>query len=181
MWTAKFQFDGSDLLYGKTAKKFNAEVRGFSLNVYHQEDKNKEYVTSVGRFINPNADFKEVIDFVKKDPRLVNIEEHNGFFIITVIEDEDFYYFTSPNFVHISPVIISPKGMYTFHLASWKREELEKLIKKVEDFPKFKLLSLKEETITNVSISGLQPGFTEKQKQAYELAVKKGYYEYPKK
>ena len=79
------------------------------------------------------------------------------------------------------PTSIDNNGNYTYHLGSWERKEIEKLLTFVEKNYDYKLLSFKQEKIQNISILGVQPNLTEKQKNVFELAVKKGYYEYPKK
>jgi predicted DNA binding protein len=179
MWVVKFQFDGSNILYGKTAKKFDAEAFGYILSVY---EKNKGiYVTSVGRFSVGRDKAKKVINFLKKDKTVIKIEQHGDFFIVLVREQDMFRPFFNSSFIYVSPVVINNKGNYTYHLASWYRQDLEKLLKHVSKFPRFNLLSIKEEKIRNLSITGIQPDFTDKQRKVYELAVEKGYYNYPKK
>jgi len=179
MWVAKFQFDGSNILYGKTAKKFNGTVIGNYLFVY---EKNKvPYVTSYGRFIGKEENRKKAIKFLKKDKHVISIEESKDFFLILVKEDKNFKSFYSPAFFHLSPTNISNQGIYTFHIASWNRKDIESLLKNAEKYPGFKLISLKQEKIQNMVVTSVLPNLTEKQKQVYDLAVEKGYYDYPKK
>lgn len=179
MWTAKFQFDGSNILYGRTAKKFNAEIKGYYLYIY--EKNNLAYVTSIGSFTGKEEDKKKAIKELKKDPHVLELEENKDFIFIYVREEKEFKPFFSHSFFHVSPIIISNRGIYSFHIASWYRKDIEKLLKRVEKLPSYKLLSIKEEKIDNISISGIHPNLTDKQKRAYKLAVEKGYYEYPKK
>lgn len=179
MWVVKFQFDGGGILYGKTAKNFNGTIRGYNLSSY---EKNKLLiVTSVGKFFGDDKNKQKAMNFLKKDKHIVKLEEKNGFFIITVKEDLSFKPFYSPLFIYVSPVVIDNQGIYSFHIGSWKREDIEKLLKTVENYPLYKLISLKQEKIENISLIGLHPNLTEKQRKAHELAVENGYYEYPKK
>ncbi|MBS3127849.1 helix-turn-helix domain-containing protein, partial [Candidatus Woesearchaeota archaeon] len=61
----------------------------------------------------------------------------------------------------------------------------KKLLIKVYTFAKkylgAKMMKLKQEKISHISIMRLLPHLTQKQKQALELAIQNGYYEYPKK
>jgi len=179
MWVVKFQFDGSEILYGRYAKKFNGVISGYNLSSY--ERGKRLYVNSAGRFLGEHPDKSKFMNFLKKDKHILKLEEHEGFFIVLVEEDYSFKPFYSSSFVYLSPVIINKEGLYSFHIGSWHREDIEKLLKKVEGFEGYKLLSLKQERIKDISLTGIRPNLTEKQKKAYELAVEKGYYEYPKK
>jgi len=179
MWVVKFSFNGEGILYGKTAKICGGEIRGYNLSKEFKT--NKLIVTSAGRFLSDEKSIKKAVNFLRKDNHVLNLEENNGFFIITLIEDKEFYNFYSSNFIYVSPVSISSKGIYEFHIASWYRKDIENLLNKVEKLKDFKLKLFRQERIQNISITGLQPNLTKKQKQAYDLAVNEGYYEYPKK
>lgn len=178
MWVCKFSFDGSNILYGRTSKLFNMTIRGYNLSSY--EKNGKFYVTSSGIIMGNDSLKKKAMNYLKKDEHVLKIEEKNNFILILVREEKDFEPFYSPAFIYVSPIVID-RGIYSFHIASWFREDIEKLLKRVEKFPDYKLISLKQEKIENISITGLLPDLTDKQRRAYELAVENGYYEYPKK
>jgi predicted DNA binding protein len=178
MWTIKFTYDGSKQLYGSLTKKHHVAMKGYNLSNW--EKSGNFYVTSVGDLIGEEKNIKRFIDDLKKSKYYINLEENNSFMILTIKEDKPFKPFYSPMFIFLSPALIE-EGKYFFHVASWSRKEIEILLKQVENFPGFKLLSFKQEKITNISITGIQPNLTDKQRTAYELAVNKGYYEYPKK
>ena len=143
--------------------------------------KKKLFVNTAGRFFGDSSKLYKFLNYLKKDKHVKHLEEKNGFFMIQVQEDYSFKYFYSPSFIYISPVLIDKKGKYHFNISSWERKDVEKLLKLVEKFPAYKLLSLKQEKIGDVSISKISPDLTDKQKNAMELAVKNGYYEFPKK
>lgn len=178
MWVVKFQFNGENLFYGELCKKYGLVASGYNLSGY---EKGKNFfLTFAAKLYGQEEDIKKTISSLKKDKRVLRIEEKNGFVLLTIKEDKLFKPFSSPLFVYISPALIE-RGKYTFHVASWERRDIERLLSLAERFKDYKLLSLKQEIIDNISITGIQPDMTEKQKKVYELAVKKGYYDYPKK
>ena len=178
MWVCKFRFDGSNILYGRTSKLFNLIIRGYNLSSFQ---KGKDFfVNSTGLILGEEKDRMEVIKFLKKDKHIIKIEEKNGFIILLIKEDRSFKPFYSPAFIYVSPILID-KGIYHFHIASWFRKDIEELLKRAEKFPEFKLINLKEEKIENISIADVQPNLTDKQKKAYELALRNGYYDYPRR
>lgn len=178
MWVIKFSYDGSKQLYGSLTKKHHVIMKGYNLASW--EKAGNFYVTSVGDVIGKENDIKKFIADLKKSKYYINLEENNHFVILTIKEDNPFKPFYSPMFIFLSPAIIN-EGEYFFHVASWYRKDVEVLLKQVESLPGFKLLNLKQEKITNISITGIQPSLTQKQKDVYELAVNKGYYYFPKK
>ncbi len=178
MWTVRFQFDGSKLFYGNLCKNYNLEASGYNLSSY---EKGKDFIlTFAARLMGEEKNIRDAIRELKKDKRVLKVEENNKFVLLTIKENKLFKPFSSPLFIYLSPAIIQ-KGIYTFHVASWERKDIEKLLTLAEKFPNYKLISIKQEKIKNISVTGIQPNLTEKQKKAYELAIEKGYYEYPKK
>ena len=178
MWVVKLSYDGSSLYYGSLTKKHNITLKGYNLSSYDKAG--KFCVTSVGRVYGLEENIKNALKDLRKYKGLINVEETNGFIILTLIENERSRVFYSPMFIYPSPIVIKD-GTYYLTIGSWFRKDIEKLLKECEKFPEYKLMSLKQQKITNISITGVQPDLTEKQRKAYELAVEKGYYEVPKK
>lgn len=178
MWSVKFEFDGSNIFLGNISKKYNIILTGYNISSYQ---KNKElYVNIVGNIKGELKDKKLIFNHLKNSKYVKKIEMNNDFLMVLIKEDPEFMPFDSPYFIYASPVIIE-NGIYHYHLASWYREEIEKLLKYVRNNFKCKLQMIKDEKIKNISLIGIQPNLTAKQKKAYELAVDNGYYEYPKK
>jgi predicted DNA binding protein len=178
MWVVKVSYDGSGLFYGGLSKKYNITLSGYNLSNY--ERKGRFHVVSVGRISGEEENIRKALRELKNYKDMIYFEKTNDFIILSLTEKKPSHAFYSPLFIYPSPIVIE-KGVYTITVASWSRKEIEKLLKACEKFPNYKLISLKEERITNISITGIQPDLTDKQKRAYELAVEKGYYEYPKK
>lgn len=179
MWVARFQFDGKKIFFGETAKKFNIDLTGYPISTF--EKNNKFFINLVGTISGKVKNIGKIPKYLIRSNYVIKLEEKNNLIIMLIKEDEKFKQFYSPAFIYIHPVTINNKGRYSYTLGSFFREDIEKLLKLVGKYPKYKLLSLKQEKIGNLSIVGVNPDLTKKQKEAYELAVHEGYYEYPKK
>lgn len=180
MWVCKFQFDGGDnIFFGGLAKKYNATLTGY--NVSSHMKNNAFYVTVVGTFNGNEKVQEKFLDEIKNSKFVVKFEKNSNFFIVKIREWIAFKSFYSPNFIYLSPIVIDNKGIYHYHVASWFRKDIETVLDVVDKKYGLKLISLKEEPISSISLTGIQPNLTDKQKKAYELAVKSGYYDYPKR
>jgi len=179
MWVVKFQFDGSNILLGKAAKTFHLNLTGYPIS--HYEKSKQLFLNLVGTMQGNEKDKENFVKFLKKSKYILKLEVNNDFLNSLIKEDKKLKVFYSPYFVYLSPVKIDKSGTYSYHLGSWKREEITKLLKFVETTHGIKFQNLKQEKINNLSMLGIQPNLTEKQRKTYDLAVNQGYYQYPKK
>jgi len=178
MWVVRFTFNGSGVFFGKGAKQCNLNLTGYPISSF--EKNNTFFVNIVGTIKGEEKNKKEFADYLKNSKYVKKFEIKNDFLIGFIKEDYIFKPFYSPSFIYLSPVFIDNKGTYYYHLGCWERKEIEKLLNHAEKYPNYELITLEQEDIENVSITGIQPDLTKKQKHAYELAVKNGYYKYPK-
>jgi len=86
----------------------------------------------------------------------------------------------NPSLIHYKPVIWHEDGWEEFNVASMERKDIENLIKIGRTKYKLDLLEFKQSKIKNLGYLTILPELTDKQKKAFELAVKNGYYEYPR-
>jgi predicted DNA binding protein len=179
MWELKFDFDGQEVFFGSIAKKFNVELTGYPISNY--EKNRKLFLNIVGTIKGKNYDKEKIIKFLKLSKYVKRLETNNDFFNILILEDFEFKPFYSPYFIHLSPTRIDQQGTYHYHIGSWQREELSKLLLYVKSHYKCKVLSFKQNKVKTISILGIQPNLTDKQRKVFELAMNSGYYEYPKK
>lgn len=178
MWVIKFSFEGEKVFFGQVAKQFNINLTGYPVSSY---EKNKQlFVNLIGTIEGETNNKTNIINFLKKSKYVKHIEENNDFLNLLIKEDPEFKLFYSPFFIYLSPISIDSSGKYHYHLGSWERKEIEKLLNFLDKNYYYSLLYFKQEKVQNISILGVQPNLTDKQKKAFELAVKKGYYEYPK-
>lgn len=177
MWVAKFEFYAKEMFFGNVAKKHRVVLTGYPISCFEKGKYLHVNFIGTAKGERGEAAFNEL----KQNKLVVRYEKQKNFSNLYTKEPKKYAPFYSPYFVHIMPTIVDENGLYHFHIGSWDRRELEKLLSMLEKNYDFKLLSLKEEKIKSISIMGTHPNLTEKQKAAYELATEKGYYEYPKK
>ena len=84
-----------------------------------------------------------------------------------------------PKMIQVKPVTQRTDGFEDWELASWDKEILMKII----DIPVFRveLKSIENIKLEDIFLPHIYPKLAPKQKEAIELAVKNGYYEYPRK
>ncbi len=179
MWVLKFILKGEDIFFGSLAKRFNLTITGYPVS-RHEKAKGL-FINLVGNVTGYEKDEESIIRFLKRSKYFLKMESNGNFFNLLIKEDKKFAPFYSPSFIYLSPVKIDHSGIYTYHLGSWGKEDLSDLLKFIGKNYSYKILHFRQESIKSVSILGVQPNLTEKQRSAYELAVKKGYYEYPKR
>jgi len=72
------------------------------------------------------------------------------------------------------------KGNEIWEVGTWEKKDLTKFIEVIEKKYEGEILNIAEKKITNISLISINPELSPKQKQAMEIAIEKGYYEYPR-
>ena len=179
MWTAKIKFSSENTLIGSRAKKYGVDIFGFPLS--YSYEKNWVIVQVAGSIFGSDSDKKRFFEDLKMEKRVIDIEMSEDFIIGTIkepIETNDLY---KKGIFHLSPAYISSKGYEIIEIGSFDRKLIEKVIKIFEKRYDGELLSLQNRKIKTISIVKVHPDLTNKQKKAIELAMKNGYYRYPRK
>lgn len=178
MWRLKLKLDSSKQILGQLAIKHKVSMTGYPISYW--KDKNILYLMSIGFLFGEEKNKKNLLKELKKSPSLVNLEI-SGDLIINVTKQplftEPVY---NPQIIRPNPVIINKDGFHIWDLASFKREILVSVLNFTDKLGA-KIISFKEEKIENINFTKLLPDLTKNQKKALELAITKGYYEYPKK
>lgn len=177
MWTAEIKINGEKALIGSKTKKFNVFVSAYPVQFYKK--KNSIYVYFAGFVYGENKD--KFLKELKKDKKVVNLEISDDFFVCIIKEPIKFERVYSHKIIHIEPLIINEKAIETWAIGSFDKEVITKFIKILEKTHNAELIKIQNKKIKNISIIGIQPNLTERQKQALELAIKHGYYEHPRK
>ncbi len=178
MWVAKLRIFNEKNILIQLAKKHDVVLTGYPLSYF--KEKGKIYLFVTGNIFGEDKNKRLFLQDFKKDKRIRKAEIKNDFIIAEMEQPllvEPFY---DPEIIHLKPVFVSNTGYQDWEIASWSRDKLAKVVevsKKIQG----KLLKLKQEKISNISVRSIFPELTAKQKKAFEIALKNGYYEFPRK
>jgi len=180
MWVLKIKVDTEGQFVGSLAVKHKISIASYAISYY--KDKKWLYLNACGFIFGSEKNKKAFVKDLKKQSRVVNYEIKNDFGIGVIKQPLYTEPFWDPKIIRLSPIIINYKEKkHTWHLASFDRKVLEKILSIAEKKLGAKLLKFKEEKITNISMTSILPELTKKQKKAFEIAINKGYYDSPRK
>ena len=180
MWIAKFKVWHENCILRPKCVKHNVTDYVYLINSW--KDKTNFYYTEL-HILQGNAEnTKKFVQELKEEPGIERIEQKQNHLITLNKEPREKEYYSpafNPQLIFIKPVAQTPSGYEYWEIASWNREALIKL----QEIPTFKtqLLSIQEQKTPNIFTPNIFPKLSEKQQEAIELAVKEGYYEYPRK
>ncbi|MBM3234214.1 hypothetical protein FJZ19_03900 [Candidatus Pacearchaeota archaeon] len=183
MWRLKYEYTHSDCKYTGKCKKLNVTLSTFPINNFTKKE--KFYLIAIHTLHGKPENIKKYISYIKKiSKRTEQISENIIFSLIDTKSNIQYYkLFYNPQIIYISP-IIHKEGKEYIEIASWDRKILSNILSFIENSKNtilFKFLSFKEDKIRDVFLMRAIPKITEKQKQAFELAIKNNYYNYPRK
>jgi predicted DNA binding protein len=182
MWITKVSFEATEhATFARYAKQERINLSIFPLSWTY---KKKDLILNIaGTFHGDEQSKRKFFKVLKKDKksRLINIEFSEDFFIASVKEYAEAKTVYNEKIIYTQPIQINQDGIITYALSAFNKKDLEKALKTFEKFYKIKIHYLKKEKPKNISFKSSSPDLTEKQKQAINLAISQGYYEYPRK
>ncbi len=179
MWVAKIKLNGENSLFGSRTKKHNVCLKGYPLSESKKDGKINLFVASEVYGLPENIE--KFIEDLSEADEILKIEKCNRFFIVSIRRDSFFKVFYNLNLVHFKPIFINEHGENFFEIGSFNRKDLTDFVELTEEKFSAELSSITEEPVEHLSIISPYPNITLKQKEAFELAIKKGYYNFPKK
>ena len=190
MWTAKFKVFDNENELSVILRRNKVRVHYYPVNYYVKED--RYFFVTVG-IVEADKDkkdnFSKALSKLKRNKdgrRLELLERDEDFFVVITshTKDKEMNTYVSvaynPSLIHFEPVLWSEDGWETWKIASLERKDIEKLIKVAETKYKIELMQFSNKKIKNFGFMTLLPTLSEKQKKAINLAVKEGYYKYPR-
>lgn len=85
----------------------------------------------------------------------------------------------NPHIIQVKPVVQRTDGFEDWELASWNKKELMHILK--VPIYSVKLTFIERRKMTDIILPHLSPELTSKQRAAIHLAVRHGYYNFPRK
>ncbi len=182
MWVVRLKIK-HDCTIGTRCNKFNCI--SFSLSLSNWIDKNYYYTSQRHTIEGNKENVDNFLKDIKKDKRIINLEasKNTVFFIEKRKKGEIPSSHYNPKMFFVKPVYVDREGFEYWEMASWKKEILMKF---VNDLKREKGIKLTIEKFHNVKLDTIyfpkiMPKLSNKQREAYQLAVEKGYYNFPRK
>jgi len=187
MWNLKFRVLNLDSIYTRLTRLYKVTDYFYPINYYKKKITRKKRVYILGIHV-LDGDKKEIEKFaqaLRKHRKTKSFEKNDDIIITLMAEEEKFYELLyDPKFFHPSPVLIA-NGYEQWSIASWNKKALGDLINEIQKwknkFKDFELLSLRRTKLKEIYFPKILPEIPERQKQAFSLALKYGYYKWPRK
>lgn len=182
MWILKLRIK-HDCTIGNRCKRF--KVISYSIPLGNWTEKGFNYTSERHTLEGKEENIKQFIEDIKKDKRVTHLEvDKNTLFFIGKNKDKKIpSSFYNQKMFFPKPVFVDDEGNEFWEVASWDRKVLTNFIenlRKQKDM-KIEMLSFKDTKLNDVYFPSVMPPLTEKQKRTFELAVKEGYYDIPKR
>ncbi len=183
MWNLRFKVLNKDSIYTLITSNFNVEDYLYPVDYFRKG--NKIYTLGIHHLKGKDIEKRKFFNEFKKNKKVREIERNGDRIIALISEEEKFYELLfAQELYHIRPVIIK-NGYEEWDVCSFNRKILENLIKEIEKwkdkFLEFELIKLSRVDYGEIYFPKIMPSLPDKQKKAFELALKRGYYNWPRK
>jgi predicted DNA binding protein len=181
MWIARLRIKHKDCIFSPLVKRFKLTDLIYPLNQYSQEG--RDYFVSSHTVQGKLKDVKRYAKALRKNDKVKRLDIKGNFMVVLVEEktSPEYKEFYDPLLLYPKPVMNAADGLEYWELASWHRRVLSNVIKKALQKYEGKLIYMNKSKLENIFIPQMMPKLTEKQKYAFELALSRGYYTYPRK
>lgn len=182
MWVIKFKVFHKDCAFSPLCKAHSVTDMVYLVSF---ASKNQKFQwTDIHILEGSKNSIEKFISNLKKK-KVVKKVEVFGKYMITLEETNLRKYNTfkplfSKELFYIKPIAIKPDGFEYWNLAAWERSTLIKAFEASKAFGSSELLEIKKTKVEKIFLPHITPEITDKQFYAITLAIKRGYYKFPK-
>lgn len=182
MWKAVFEGKHKTCIIAPKCKKYNITDFVYLVNAWIEN--HKFYYSEVHILQGEEENKKKFIRELKKEKSIKKFEQ-KGNFILTLEEKPEWMSAYMPlwdkRIIQIKPVMQKPDGTEHWEMACWDKEPLMHILHRLPEEFEIKLKSIEQTKVEEIFLPHIMPKLSKKQKQAIQLAVEKGYYNFPRK
>lgn len=180
MWLAKFKIKHKTCLLTPNCVKYKITDNVYLLNSWEKKDTFN--YTELHFLQGKEENKKKFINQIKKDKsfKKVYVERDHIITLNSLPKNKNIYKPAfNPELIFVKPWMVRSDGFEYWEVACWDKKPLMEILK-IPDF-EIEIKSMKQIKMIDFFIPQLHPKLSPKQKEAVELAVKNGYYQFPRK
>jgi predicted DNA binding protein len=182
MWKAVFEGKHNTCIIAPLCKKHNVTDFVYLVNAWEERD--SFYYSEAHILQGREEDKKRFARELKKEESMLKFE-HKANFIITLERKPKWMAAYMPlwdkRIIQTKPVVQKTDGTEHWEMACWDKDPLMQILERLPKEFEIRLKSITQTRIDEIFLPHVMPKLSERQKQAIDLAVKKGYYEFPRK
>lgn len=182
MWTLKFKVKNVDSVYSYLTHKFDVIDYFYPVDRFRKD--NRIHIMSIHLLEGDEKEKDKFAKELKSNKKVENFRRDEDRIVALVKEEEKFYELLYDPELYLPKPVVIQDGYEIWHVASWEREKLSKLIDEMEKWTtklqELQVLKLSRENLKDVYFPKIVPEIPDKQKYAFQLAVENGYYKFPR-
>ncbi len=182
MWKAIFEGSHKSCIIAPLCKKHNITDFVYLVNAW--EDKDAFFYSEAHILQGDEQNKKKFIREFKKQKSIIKFEI-KGNFILTLEKKPRWMAAYMPlwdkRLIQVKPVIQRTDGTELWEMACWDKEPLTQILERLPEEFKIKLKSITQTKIDDIFLPHIMPNLSEKQKKVIQLAVKRGYFDFPRR
>lgn len=183
MWVARLKINHKDCPIVSRAKKFNSNVLSHPGKYLQENGQNK--VSMECKFLGNETARNAYYSDLRNDPKVLSFNSENDYFVYEYDlgqEGEMTSKYFTPDLSYTKPTFNSEDNNEYWEVSSFTKESLKKFFDALTShMDKVDLLQLSRKDFTPTLFSGSTIDLSEQQKIAFELALKYGYYNFPRR
>jgi len=181
MWVLKLKIK-HDCSIGNRCEKYG--VISHSIPLGNWKEKGYLFTSERHTLEGEPEQIKKFFNDIGKDKRVINLEiSGNTMFFIGKSREKIPSSFYTQKMFFTKPVFVDEHGYEYWEVASYNRNVLSDFLEALEKqhYEYLEMLQFRNIKLDNIYFPAIAPDLTEKQKAVFELAVKEGYYDIPKR